>query len=226
MGRVAGRTAARTTCGGRRCRCGSSAPDSSRGRTPSDGCRGTGGAPCGGRHAAALVGGARLHPALRPQGSAKKHLRYGQWQCARHRRGPRLRHPPHRAGLWQDAISGFRGSIDWHLAAGGGRQRTRPPCAPVFDFQPAQRRAPGLQQPVTHRQTGARRQSRKPGAWRGVQLPVRPGRGRHRGRDRPIWRVVPDAQPPALQDRDDLHRHWQRAHAGDDGVAQAPARLG
>jgi benzoyl-CoA 2,3-dioxygenase component A len=100
------------------------------------------------------------------------------------------------------------------------------PCAPVFDCQPAQRRAPGLQQPVADRQARAGRPPGPAGARRGQQLHVRPEGGRQGAGDRPVRRQLPDAQPPAQPHRDDLHRHRQRAHARHDRVAPPAAPVG
>jgi benzoyl-CoA 2,3-epoxidase subunit A len=65
-----------------------------------------------------------------------------------------------------------------------------------------------------------------PGARRGQQLRVRPEGGRHGAGDRAVRRQLPDAQPPEEPHRDDLHRHRQRADAGDDRVAPPPAQSG
>ena len=40
----------------------------------------------------------------------------------------------------------------------------------------------------------------------------------------PVRRVLPDAEPPEVAHRDDLHRHRQRADARDDRMAPAPAQ--
>jgi hypothetical protein len=57
------------------------------------------------RHAAALVGRARLHQPVRPQGGREVHHRHGGGQRARHRGRHRVRHAPHRAGLRQPCPS-------------------------------------------------------------------------------------------------------------------------
>ena len=61
---------------------------------------------------------------------------------------------------------------------------------------------------------------------RGVasQLRVRPEGRRHGAGDRPVRPELPDAEPPEVAHRDDLHRHRQRADARDDRVAPAPAQ--
>ena len=108
--------------------------------------------------------------------------RHGGRQLPRHRGRPRVRHAPHRARLRRDAVPGARRPVDRHRAARRRRARPRAPRAPVLDRQPAQRRAPGLQQPVAHRQARARGPPGPAGARRGEQLPVRPEGRRQRCR--------------------------------------------
>ena len=96
--------------------------------------------------------------------------------------------------------------------------------APVLDREPAQRRAARLQQRLADGQArdrgppgpaGARRRSNylcdlKVGDTVQVIGPVR--------------QSLPDAEPPEVAHRDDLHRHRQRADARDDRMAPAPAQ--
>ena len=96
--------------------------------------------------------------------------------------------------------------------------------APVLDRQPAQRRAAGLQQRLADHQARARGPPGQAGARRRQQLHVRPEGRRQGAGDRPVRHQLPDAQPPAIAHRDDLHRHRQRADARDDRMAAPPAR--
>ena len=108
---------------------------------------------------------------------------------------------------------------------GARRRRPAAPSAAIFDREPAQRRASRLQQRVADGEAGARGPSGPAGARRREQLPVR-SRGRRRGRGhRAVRDELPDAEPSEERDRDDLHRHRQRADAGDDRVAAAPAQV-
>jgi ferredoxin len=159
-----------------------------------------------------------------PKAAEKNRHRHSGRQRARHRGRQGLRHAPHRAGLREHAIPGAGGAVDRHHPAGRRCRRTGAPRAPVFDCQPAQRRAPGLQQPLADRQTRAGRPPGTAGARRRLQLPVRPEGRRQGAGDRPVWRELPDAQPSTQPHRDDLHGHRQRTHARHDGVAPAAAR--
>ena len=64
----------------------------------------------------------------------------------------------------------------------------------------------------------------RPVARRRVELRVRPQGRRHGAGDRPVRPELPDAEPPEVAHRHDLHRHRQRADAGDDRMAPAPAQ--
>ena len=60
------------------------------------------------RHAAALVGRARLHQPVRPEGRREDHHRHRGRQRARHRGRQGVRHAPHRARLRRHALPGAR----------------------------------------------------------------------------------------------------------------------
>ena len=107
-------------------------------------------------------------------------------------------------------------------AEAGGRPL---PPRQIFDREPAQRRAAGLQQRLTHREAGVGGPSRPPGARRRQQLSLRLERRRQGPSNRTVRRQLPDAQPPEKRHRDDLHRHRQRADARDDRVAQPVAQV-
>ena len=175
------------------------------------------------RDAAAVVGRACLHQPVRPE-ERRAHGHAWSATCACTEVGTRVRHAPHRARLRRDAFPGAGRPVDRHRAAGRRRQRPAAPRAPVFDRQPAQRRAAGLQQPVADGQARARGPPGQAGARRGQQLHVRPEGRRQGAGDRPLRHQLPDAEPPAIEHRHDLHRHRQRADARDDRMAAAPAR--
>ena len=102
-------------------------------------------------------------------------------------------------------------------------QRAAARRAPVLGGEPAERRAARLQQRLAD---GEARHRRPPGpadARRRVELRLRPEGRRHGAGDRPVRPELPDAEPPEVAHRHDLHRHRQRADAGDDRMAPAPA---
>jgi ferredoxin len=174
------------------------------------------------RHAAALERRPRLHQPVRPQGAEKSVTATVVGNVRVTQVGKRLRHPPRDAGLWRHALPGAGRPVHRHHPTRRRCEGPAPPCPPVQHRQPAQRRKAGLQQPVADHQARAGRPPGQAGAWRGQQLPVRPAGGRQGAGHRAFRRQLPDAQPPQEPHRDDLHRHRQRADAGDDGVA-APA---
>jgi len=60
-----------------------------------------------------------------PKAAEQVRHRHGHGQCTRDRRRARLRHAPHRAGLWQPAISSAGRTVDRHHSARHGRQWPR-----------------------------------------------------------------------------------------------------
>ncbi len=93
----------------------------------------------------------------------------------RHRRGnvrvtevgQGVRHAPHRARLRRACPSRCSKASRSASCRRARCQRPRPPCAPVLDRQPAQRRAARLQQPLADHQARARRppRQRRCAAW-------------------------------------------------------------
>ena len=159
------------------------------------------------------------------EGGREVGFRHGRRQCAGDGRRQGLRHPSHRARFRLHDIPGAGGPVDRHRPSGRRRRRAAALPAPVFGREPAQRRAAGLQQYLAHREAGARGSSGPPRPRRRQQLSLRLESGRQGRGDRTVRPELPHAQPPAKRDRDDLHRHRQRADAGDDRVAAPIAQI-
>ncbi|VWX59323.1 hypothetical protein VARIO8X_160069 [Burkholderiales bacterium 8X] len=223
VGRVAGRTAGRsargrTRHGARRCR---GAGATQRAAAGERGGRAGLQLRAVRRHHAALVGGACVH---QPASAEEPDHRHRGRQLQLHRGGLREPDAPHRARLRHHALPGAGGTVDRHRAAGRGCQRQAALRAPVLHRESAKRRAAGLQQRIAHRQARARGSPGPAGPRRCQQLRLRPeGRGQGAG-GRTLRRVLPDAQPPEVAHRHDLHRHRQRTDARDDRMAAAPAQ--
>ena len=177
------------------------------------------------RHAAALVGRARLHQPVRAEGRREDHHRHRGRQRARHR-GRASDYDTHHIVL-------DFGAMPFPVLEGqsigimppGTDANGRPHHARQYSIaSPRNGERPGYNNLSLTIKRVLEDHQGQPGARRGQQLHVRPAGGRQGAGDRPLRHQLPDAQPPEEPHRDDLHRHRQRADARDDRMAPPAAR--